>query len=439
MDPPPGHPGPLPISPGPEQRPMARAWSTDHLRQAAASAGTEQPLPTRTTLGRMTSMDSLNLADLNKLYAMQHMKRQQSYDSGFTASDSSVHSGGMARSYTMPSGLGSIQEDNNAPLLNNAGQVEPGHIENRHLRHQLSLDCIGSAIASATARRAVQQRSNSNLALGFTADEYNDVPPVPQVPLSMNYGTDHREGVQLDDLDDIPDDDDDGLPYLPTHRDHGLGPPATIQSHLDGTPFSYSEHIQLHDNDYAEYEDESEDEVDLVLKAKQYESEEDTAGPITHRAPLSPSTAHLRRDNNASSPVKVARASAPPKSPSLARKAPTQGERPSSSLGVDGRASFGVASPSSPVKKGYQPVNSPPRRTTSTMPGRQTPTSPRAARPPSSTQTRKAANVAPAPPPKQQIERVPGPLSVPSVVRMQPMKGQMRKMASTPALRTQGL
>lgn len=463
---------------------MARAWSTDYLRHvtqdAESSTGQAAQGPARSAVARMTSMDSLNMQDLNKMYSLQNgMSRQRSYGSQVSEDQaSSSHGAGMVRSFTLPSALHSIQENRNdspaeyAPSSVDLPSADPTF--RRQLRHQMSLDCIGSAIASATARRAGHQRTTSGLSLGYTAEEQEDVPPLPYL---QDYNDHQYGGVQLDDLDDIPDDYD-SLPqptpgYL--HADH-----QAQYNQQNGTPYSYSEHIQLHDTDYAEYEDESEDEVDLVLQAKQYESEDETSSHAPIRAQLSPSTTYSRRDNTtASFPVKSALRSAPPKSPSAPRRSqsgqlPASADdgplssRPASALGSSARMSFGVASPASPVKKSYTPITSPPRRNTRTLaPQNGTGTSGRSPRlPPASPasvasarsggtaastvrRSRPAsiaesaapanANGAISPVKRQQVERVPGPLSTPSVVRLQPLKGGMRKMASTSALRSSGM
>lgn len=406
------------------------------------------------------------MQDLNKMYNMQHgMSRQHSYGSQMSELSSNAQATGMARSFTMPGGLQIIQEGGLDQEIQSATPTSglPGAdpFVRRQLRHQLSLDCIGSAIASATARRAGHQRTNSGLSQGYTAEQ---VPPMPSMPLMQDQKY-PSNSVQLDDLDDIPDDYED----LPQPQPGYLHPQQQFgQQQKDGTPYSYSEHIQLHDTDYAEYEDESEDEVDLVLQAKQYESEEehDPSGPL--RAPLSPSTGYLRRDN-ALSPMKSAMKAVPPKSPSAARRLQTSttpsaddtanASRPPSALGASARLSFGVASPASPVKKSYTPITSPPRRSTRTLAPRESSSSsgrsPRMtpASPASTSSSRVSASAAAkgrtkpspvqngdrSPVKKQQIERVPGPLSTPSVVRMQPMSGGMRKMASTSALRSSGM
>ena len=66
------------------------------------------------------------------------------------------------------------------------------------MKHQISLDCISSAIASATARRNGHQRSASGLRteLASLASDFT-LPP-------LDVG---QHVVQLDELDEIPDDD----------------------------------------------------------------------------------------------------------------------------------------------------------------------------------------------------------------------------------------
>ncbi|KAK9894367.1 hypothetical protein P389DRAFT_95525 [Cystobasidium minutum MCA 4210] len=478
IDPSPGHPGPMPTAEQASHKPVARAWSTDYLRHIAQSEQSGTPSSTagtaRSGVSRMTSMDSLNMADLNKMYSMQHgMPRQHSYGSQLSEASAPAQGAGMARSFTMPSGLQIIPEGKTessiaTPLSADLPGADP--FVRRQLRHQMSLDCIGSAIASATARRAGHQRTNSGLSKGYIAEEQEAQRNTPPLPYMQEFSQ-PSNAVQLDDLDDIPDEYEELHQPQPGYLQAGQYSQPT---HMDGTPFSYSEHIQLHDTDYAEYEDESEDEVDMVLQTKQYESEDDEQTQrVSMRAPLSPSTGYTRQ----ASPVKSAMRNAPPKSPAAPRASITgratpsedaQGEtRPSSALGASARLSFGVASPASPVKKSYTPITSPPRRTnrtlapqaassTSSRSPRVTPASPASgasARTTTSTTSTRRSKPSPnpesttsaaiqgqaSPVKRQQVERVPGPLSTPSVVRMQPLKAGMRKMASTSALRSSGM
>lgn len=479
IDPPPGHPGPSAFPSN--HKAMARAWSTDHLRQVNMDRHNDTSSlqaihqSARSGVPRMASMDSLNMQDLNKMYSIQHsMSRQHWY--GSQQSEGYGYSQGvpMARSFTMPTGLGIIQEnraeinEEAVPQMDTSG-AEPNL--RRQLRHQMSLDCIGSAIASATARRAGHQRTNSGLSSVYTAETEEDVPPLPYLQEQYN----DPQSVQLDDLDEIPDD----YENLPVPQPSYLHSAQQVNyNHKDGTPYSYSDHIQLHDTDYAEYEDESEDEVDLVLQAKQYESDDEYPATNPARAPLSPSTTYARRDNTASSPVKSAMKTVPSKSPSAPRRSQTGSNegakednasslsRPASALGSSTRMSFGVASPASPVKKSYTPITSPPRRNTRTLApqssmaagrsSRMTPSSPASGMSVrTSSSSASARGTRPAAPGgeamstaddgshsstnRQQVRRVPGPLSTPSVIRTQPMKGGMRKMASTSVLRSSGM
>lgn len=482
IDPPPGHPGPSP-TPIVEatHKPMARAWSTDYLRHVAQSEQSATPPsaagPARSGVSRMTSMDSLNMQDLNKMYSMQNgMSRQHSYGSQISEVSAPSQAVGMTRSFTMPGGLQIIPEGRSEVLTAAPSSAElPGadSFIRRQLRHQMSLDCIGSAIASATARRAGHQRVNSGLSQGYIAEEQDQQQGTPPLPYMQDYNA-QPDAVQLDDLDDIPDDYEDLARPQPEYLQAGQHGQETL---MDGTPFSYSEHIQLHDTDYAEYGDESEDEVDLVLQAKQYESDDEQIAPALMRAPLSPSTGYARQN---SSPMKSAmRNMPPPKSPAAPRQSqngrstpsedPSGTGRPSSALDASARLSFGVASPASPVKKSYTPITSPPRRTTRTLAPqavsssssrspRMKPASPasvNSSRRTATSATSTSRRMRPSPNPsasssssapgqtssvkRQQVERVPGPLSTPSVVRMQPMKGGMRKMASTSVLRSSGM
>jgi hypothetical protein len=498
IDPPPGHPGPLPLAPdsarshdAPSHKAMTRAWSTDVLRTIAkGDIHTSQQQAGRAGMARMTSMDSLNMHDLNKIYGSAvgqqgHMARQHSYNSQISSTSAGTTNTGvsMARSFTMPGNLHIISEDKQDEMhipqsVSSIENVQPEI--RRQIRHQMSLDCIGSAIASATARKAVHQRAHSGLSIGYSADVEqdshhaydDDTDSLPYLQQQQQY---EQQDLQLDELDDIP--EDGSIAPLsrpqPAFLQHGGIQYQQTQAYMaDGTPYSYSEHVQLHENDYAEYEDESEDEVDLVLQAKQYESDED---------------AYQDSSIAAASPAKASRP-APPKSPSMSSRRPvsavltastapsqdgtTTTSRPGSSLGSS-RMSFGVASPASPIKKSYTPITSPPRRSTKTMPINAsrsprfaaTPTSPglttfsaafagslrttaRLTGSSTSTTDRRTITTrlssnpsdgAISPVKRQQVERVPGPLPAPSAMRTQPIKGAMRKMASTPSLRTSGV
>lgn len=130
----------------------------------------------------------------------------------------------------------------------------------RQLKHQMSLDCIGSALGSAAAHRnhadGQMLRGNSTHSEEICEDSaapteatlyddeqasniydqyYDDV-----VDVEEQEGA--HSAIRLEDLEDIPDDGDDD--QMTVYRSHPISPQAT------------------------EYEDESEDEVDTVLRAR---------------------------------------------------------------------------------------------------------------------------------------------------------------------------
>ena len=348
LDPPPGHSGPA--RQNDDAPPVAP--------QSAPIASSALPAHSR-AVERMASMESLSVTDLNRMYAISGMARGFSYDS---ASSGQTTSSGMTRAHTVAGSLASIEEAS-PPLPANAREVVQ-KAQARQLRHQMSLDCIGSAIASATARRQGHVRMQSALSVTQTVDEHAEdeeeyvepISPMDQMRAQYSsYPTPLPEPgvVQLDDLDDIPDDP----PHIP------------VLAALQATPASFSEHVQVHTNDWLEYEDESEDEVDLVLQTKHFDSEDE----VEHVRPASSvsvaSTASSTRRGGLLSPTKASSQKAV-KSPSLAsgRSTPSSPSIVRSSVDPDAlRASdkssrgpsFTVASPTSPVKKGHAAIVSP--------------------------------------------------------------------------------
>ena len=337
-------------------------------------------------------MDSLNITDLNRMYAMPGMTRGLSHgsqQSGYTASGSSGASF-MSRAHTVSGELGSISEapveEESPPLPSQAGAVIE-QVQARQMRHKMSLDCIGSAIASATARRQGHVRTNSGLSMTYSPQEEESV----QRPVNTLASDDRQyyaeqinrssypdllpepEAVQLDDLDDIPDTVDD-LPLLRPRLPFLSG---QLSQQEQPTPASLGDFIQVHDAEYLEYEDESEDEVDLVLQTKQYESDDETENvaprtafvtvvpPVSpriagarHTAPSSPTKLNTTRVP--ASPVPTGRRSVPA-SPRVVRASVDPDALCASGDSVASqRMVFGVASPSSPVKKGSAPLVSPP-------------------------------------------------------------------------------
>lgn len=198
-----------------------------------------------------------------------------------------------------------------------AGKAVVGRAKERQIVHQISLDCISSAIASATARRqgGGHQHSASALRSEFmsapsTIDESDDeAEDVPARQQEMYYGGggerfyddedlefDDREEsrVELDDLEDVPDD------VYYQRRTRYLG-----RSQLD-------------------LAGDSEDELDAVLAHSPLEtydelednSRKSVAAMASYRPnpPLSARSPVTTPQSRPSSPVKAESARAPPKS-----------------------------------------------------------------------------------------------------------------------------
>lgn len=226
-----------------------------------------------------------------------------------------------------------------------------GRGNDRQLVHQISLDCISSAIASATARRTQgHRRTESGLRSEVLQDEdqerweegedeedaaedttyfagggdqgYGGLAPYE----SQSYGEGDQSRIELDDLDDIPDEQ----VYYPLP---------------------------------VEPEVESEDELDALMDASRFEDDEDTAPTIgslpvpsatssSRAGPITPSRSPaFGRAPPAASAAKTHQSMGPPPVPlpRSAMKKPTE--------------SFGYATPSSPVKAKIPPPSpSRPRR-----------------------------------------------------------------------------
>lgn len=345
LDPPPGHDGSL--SKVMPQPPASLPIHTAHIEHASSKK-----------IERMASMESLSIMDLNRMYGGRGMMRGMSHDSSASEWTSSS---GMSRAHT----LASIEEAS-PPLPANAREVVQ-KAQERQLRHQMSLDCIGSAIASATARRQGHIRTQSALFITQAIDaeeeedidaeeeEDEDIEPIsPMDHMRAQYSgyptpLPDPNVVQLDELNDVPEDP----PRLP------------IDVGASETPASYAEHVQVHENDWLAYEDESEDEVDLVLQTKQFDSDEDR-----ENVPPAQMAATAIRRAGLLSPTKASTQRATVKSPSLAsgRNTPSSPSVVRSPVTADALAlsakstrslSFGVASPTSPIKKGPAGVVSP--------------------------------------------------------------------------------
>lgn len=219
IDPPPGHCGePTPAN-SPRTRPVAKVWSIDNLRAPKGRAETVQRQSRPITITKMASLDSLRLANAE---GGQTLSRMGSLDTLRTSNLSQA-----STSFDRVPGHASAQ----APVR---GTVVVAKARERSLQHQMSLECISSAIASATARRGTgtgtgHRRTESGLRSQIEREDENGErwdegdEPQEEAPFeyyggggeksyalgSSVYGhpdeMDGGEGLQLDDLDDDAD------------------------------------------------------------------------------------------------------------------------------------------------------------------------------------------------------------------------------------------
>jgi hypothetical protein len=254
LDPPPGHAAAEVLTPNVASRigkhlHLSRCWSVDELRAASMQ---QRPHSRSSSL----DVDSLRLSDLN----LSH-NRSTSYDS-----------------HIRPSSIGYGSEASSG----GSNLRAPWSMEDRHVRHKMSLDSIGSAIASATARRLGHQRSTSNLCQSFSRLDEDDeeeasevVPPVPPVP-PQHVGTGERpRSYQLQDnpvqLDELQDEEEEELEQQ--------------QQQQGQLAIDYD----------------SEDEVDMLLRSSSFDDDDDDS-VVTHSSrsttvarPAPPQTAHAQQ------------------------------------------------------------------------------------------------------------------------------------------------
>ncbi|GAA5888157.1 hypothetical protein JCM6882_000303 [Rhodosporidiobolus microsporus] len=327
LDPPPGHAGASPVA---EQqfRPVARSWSSNQLRPQQPAQGQEGPL-----MSRMISVDSLRLEDLNGGRGPSRLGRPML---SRVASVDSIRTDDIPRGRPVddtPTYLSPVAPpQENAP--HNLARTEAlvDRALQRQLQHQMSLDCISSAIASATARRSGLQRQPSSLHSGASSAEIRQWEDEEHGMAQQEYYGDggHSDavysnelyaaltsGVQLDDLDDVPDD------------------PAFLDAHAQQPLFPDEEEAA-----------ESEDELEAILSS--HFSDDEDGGEEDH-APLRPA-------RPPPSPRRYER----PMAPSSPTKSPSTRPRPSSPVkqspsqdSLRGKRSpdkFAFATPSSPIK-----------------------------------------------------------------------------------------
>ncbi|SCZ97704.1 BZ3500_MvSof-1268-A1-R1_Chr4-3g07389 [Microbotryum saponariae] len=228
LDPPPGHLGSASPLPQTEGQPLAKDWGLSETSAAAPRASTDGARP---SAHKMPSVDSLQLSDLiegptaTRTIARPRLSRVPSVDSIDTESLSRAQS--PIPDFPAPPQAEESAKAPEPPVRR--GQVIVGKAIERQLTHQMSLECISSAIASATARRPGHQRQESGLRSvesyaeierwedtgDLDQDEQENEDPYyagggeklfdgPSDPFQASHNT--QDGIQLDDLDEVPDD-----------------------------------------------------------------------------------------------------------------------------------------------------------------------------------------------------------------------------------------
>ncbi|GAA5863885.1 hypothetical protein JCM1840_005804 [Sporobolomyces johnsonii] len=337
LDPPPGHIGASPL-PEHSTRPLARSWSRHQVKGGRAESMRKRDGMHMT---RMASLDSLRLSDLN---GGRGPSRLGGPTLSRIASLDSVRTDDLPRGQTSVQGtpmsrIATASEPLDLPPMMARGGVIVDRARDRQLQHQMSLQCITSAIASATARRQspVQEEPSGLLSGGSSADAqrwendeqeeefyggggqhlYDDHGSLLQQDI---YSADGM-GIQLDDLDEVPDD----------------------AAYLDREAETANEDL---------YFEESDDELDAFMQSRFSEDEDEEpeerpssrmskppASPRWAERPVTPASPVVTR-----SPAVRSRASSPIK-PSLHREAPTP--RSAMKRSPD---KFAFATPDSPVK-----------------------------------------------------------------------------------------
>lgn len=335
LDPPPGHVGASPV-PSKSQRPVARSWSSADLRGAVRTAA-DARAPTR-----MTSMDSLRLEDLE---GMRPMSCQKAPALSRVASLESVHTLDLPRAQPVEhlEYAETADFDNPQPRPRreqpSRESVIVDRAKERQLRHQMSLQCISSAIASATARRNSPQVSPNHSAAGTAEDGHPNADPRQEFastlyslpPVDVSIANDGL-GIQLDDYEDCPEEES-NLPYA-------IG--------LHGRHESLIQDEELAMLMQSRFSDEDDDESPRIIPEAIHSPPRTVEVRVTPPTPSGPfvrpaaaqraeSPLHAVKAPRASSPLK-ARPSEGPRSDSPIKRSPQTPEK------------FGFATPSSPIK-----------------------------------------------------------------------------------------
>ncbi|KAK4058876.1 hypothetical protein OIO90_000322 [Microbotryomycetes sp. JL221] len=353
LDPPPGHVGDA-SSADPEAHPLARTWSREHLRTNDTGDNVRNPLGRR--VNHMVSLDSLRLSDL---HLGQHKISREPNLSRVTSMDS-IRTDELSRTHTLKENR--FEAPRRAPLPplpRNEGIV--GRALEKQLAHRMSLECISSAIASATARRRVQP-------------DFNSLRPSPDlVPIQSR----DQNRIQLDDLDDVPDDNmyylpasqapmGDDIPCIPIMEDSESEDELELDAMMQQSRFS--------DDDDDQEDDDDENGAERMQDNSSDEDEEDDASSSNQvlRTKLSQSFPQPPKNVVKTSIVDASPIKDVSKSTSTARR-------------------FSFATPTSPVKANVDvaPKPSPASRRTREGPGAPPPRS--LARPASSSRASSAA------------------------------------------------
>jgi hypothetical protein len=330
LDPPPGHVGASPIIEQ-QSQPLARSWSSNQLRSQASNLRLrEGPL-----MNRMVSADSLRLEDLNGGRGPSRLGQAPALSR--ISSLSSIRTNELPRAQPVEE----YEHEQHSPLPSSRPEeLHPNAAQSnalvdralsRQLHHQMSLNCISSAIASATARRQNPASLRSAASSADIHESWEQQEEEQDGREERYYGGGGEVGyanevfgnggmgIQLDDLDHVPDD----AHYLDRR------PSSTI-----GLPYDNNEDLYV----------ESDDELDTLMQSRF--SDDDEGQLEDEELPARPAAL--------TSPVKVATR---PRSSSLGRasspiKAPVTREalRPSSPAKRSPDKQFAFATPSSPVK-----------------------------------------------------------------------------------------
>ncbi|GAA5900317.1 uncharacterized protein JCM6883_002807 [Sporobolomyces salmoneus] len=345
LDPPPGHIGTSPL-PERSNRPLNRSWSTSLKNGRVDSLRTKQQGRTG-PIARMASVDSFHLSDLNggrgpSRLGAPALSRIASLNSLRT---DDLERGGSPQNGTPMSRAATAPLSAQAPPSSSArGQLLVDRAKERQLQHQMSLQCISTAIASATARRSglspqSQQLSPIDVGGELTEAQWNEeqdrhyggggqmaYDDSGSILRNEMYAPDGL-GIQLDDLDEVPDDD----AYLDEEDENEHRSPEELA-----------------------YLGESDDELDTLIQShfsEDEEAEEFETRPVSRLSKPPASPRWSERPGLAAEPV-VTRSPAVRSRASSPIKAPLSVDVAPSPRSITKRTSetFGFATPSSPVK-----------------------------------------------------------------------------------------